>query len=428
MVGVLTTLSLFAFALLPVSADTFSINFEPSTYTSGNINGQDGWTSTGPFDQGVVTSPVISGSQSFRLSNAVTSGSFGDQTFSKSLVNEAGEVDSTGGGMSGGTRQSRFEAQFDFKSTLSAQQPGLAVSVSPDRGDGSRMSYLRFVDDVSGIDVFFDDVSGTTSPVSFDETQVANDLSRTTTHTAKFVIDYVDGPSNDVVKIYIDGILVKTGTTWENYYRFDAEASAEQTPRTTDDLIFRAGGTAAVGTLGNGFLFDNLIQLSGPAAPALVGPPTTFAECKGVLWKTFNNPTFTTKSKCEKYVKDHMHTIKGNDVIYTAYGLKREADLDMNTGDNAGSFEYDDTAKGWYNVKVSSVKVDGNQGWFAGRVVKASNPAWVGLWLFGKVQDNGPDKVWGSFTDQATAEAGVQAMSVPADGPFNVTKKNIKVD
>lgn len=428
---VLSLLSVFLVLLVPqlAFADSLSVNFEDPPYTVGSINGQDSWSATGPYDQGVVSSPVISGAQSLRLSNAVTSGSFGDQTFSKSLVNEAGEADSTSAGMSGGIRQNHFEAQFDFASTQLAEQPGLFVSVSPDRGDGSRMSYLGFEDTAGGIDVLFYDVQGENAGfqvANFVPTTVATGLSRAVTHSAKFVIDYVNGPSNDVVKIYIDGVLVHTGTTWENYYRFDTEASAEQTPRTTDDLLFRAGGVAA-STAGNGFLFDNLTLSSGPSGPVLVGPPTLFSQCAGVNWKTFNNPTFTKKNKCEKYVKDHMHTIKGNDVIYTANALKREADLNMNTGDNGGSFEYDDAAKGWYNVKVSSVKVDGNHGWFAGRVVKASNPAWVGLWLFGKVEDGTPDKIWGSFTDETSALAGVQAMSDPADGPFTVTKKNIKV-
>jgi hypothetical protein len=44
-------------------------------------------------------------------------------------------------------------------------------------------------------------------------------------------MDVIDGPSNDVVKVYIDGALVHTGTSWENYYRYDSEASAEQSPR-----------------------------------------------------------------------------------------------------------------------------------------------------------------------------------------------------
>lgn len=159
----------------------------------------------------------------------------------------------------------------------------------------------------------------------------------------------------------------------------------------------------------------------------LIGPPTTFVQCKNNGWKTFNNPAFKNKEKCEKYVKQHMKTITAKDIIYTANGLKREADMNMNTGDNGGSFEYDDAAKGWYNVKVSSVKVDGNFGYFAGRVMKASNPAWVGLWLFGKVENGTPDKIWGSFTDETTALAGVESMSTPADGPFTITKKDIKI-
>ncbi len=158
------------------------------------------------------------------------------------------------------------------------------------------------------------------------------------------------------------------------------------------------------------------------------GPPTLFSECSGTNWKTFNNPTFSKKSQCEKYVKDHQKTIRGQNVRYTAYGLKREVDMKMTTGENAGYFEYDDSAKAWYNVKVSSVKVDGDNGWFAGRVTKASNPSWVGLWLFAKVNDGTPDKIWGSFTDESTALNGVASMGTPIDGPFDITKKDIKIN
>ncbi|MFA6520648.1 MAG: peptidoglycan-binding protein [Candidatus Paceibacterota bacterium] len=231
------------------------------SFSLGSVNGQDGWSVAGSYDQAVVDNTYgysSFGCKSLRLSNAVTSGSFGDQTFSPSNSNEAGEIDSTNGDMSGGTRQNHFEAQFDFASTQSTQQSGLFISVSPDRGDGSRMSYLGFSDEAEGIDVIFYDTPGTDNPANFSPTTVASGLSRTTAHTAKFVIDYVDGPSNDIVKIYIDEVLVHTGTTWENYFRFDTEASAEPTPRTTDDLLFRVGGSAAPETDGSGFLFDNI--------------------------------------------------------------------------------------------------------------------------------------------------------------------------
>lgn len=269
----------YDFIMAPACDSTSSFD----SMSLGSVNGQDGWSSFGSYDQAVVPNSYgfnSFGCKTLRLSNGVASGSFGDQTFSVSNINEAGESTATNGGQSGGTRQNHFEAKFDFSSTQLEQQPGLVISVSPDRGDGSRMSYLRFEDSTNGINVFFDDVSGITSPVSFDEVQIASNLSRSTTHNAKFVIDFVDGPSNDIVKIYIDDILVKTGTTWENYYRFDNEASAEQGPRTTDNLIFRAGGSSVPANIGKGFLFDNISLSSStiiydttlPSVPVLESP------------------------------------------------------------------------------------------------------------------------------------------------------------
>lgn len=244
-----------SFAAEPCNGSSFD------AFSDGSVNGQGGWESTGPYDHEIVPNEYGFGSfgcKTLRISNAVTSGAFGDQTFSFSTTNEAGETTATNGGESGGTRQNRFEAEFDIAAANAAYQPGLALSISPDRGDGSRMSYLLFADSAGGIDVTFYDVSGTTSPVSFDSEVIATDLSRAVAHSIKFVMDFVEGPSNDVVNIYIDGVLVHTGTSWENYYRYDNEASAEQTVRTTDSLIFHTRGTAAPATAGNGFLIDNV--------------------------------------------------------------------------------------------------------------------------------------------------------------------------
>ena len=89
------------------------------------------------------------------------------------------------------------------------------------------MSYLRFEDRTDGVHVFFDDVTdngpiGTVA--TFNETDIAT-LSRATAHSIRFEIDFKNGPGNDVVKIFIDGKKAITGTTWENYYRYDPEAS-----------------------------------------------------------------------------------------------------------------------------------------------------------------------------------------------------------
>ncbi len=302
----------------PAFADSLSVNFENPPYTLGTINLQDGWTSTGAAGSGCAVydhavsaslSTVGFGSQSLRISNAVTSGCFGDMTFAKPLINSVGETGATAGTFSAGTKQTHFEMQFDIASAIpGSQQPGLFMSVSPDRGDGSRMSYVGFKDVAGGIDMIFYDVQGTGNPANF----VLTDLGTytRTPHTVKLVMDVVDGPSNDVVKVYVDGVLKHTGTSWENYYRFDSEASVEQSVRIVKTAIFRTGGTAAPATAGNGYLVDNFSTLSGPV---LVGPPTNKDQCKKDGWKTFNNPTFKNQGQCIKYVENHKDDDHDND-------------------------------------------------------------------------------------------------------------------
>lgn len=300
LVGVTAGALMLGATIIPSFADSHAINFETPTYSVGNINGQDGWSKTGPYDVAVVSNTygyAAFDAQSLRISNAVTSGSFGDHTFAKPLVDSVGEADATSGSFSEGTRQTHFEMQFDIASTKpSEQQTGLFMSVSPDRGDGSRMSYLGFEDVAGGVNVIFYDVQGTDNPANFVLTDLGT-YDRSTPHAVKLVMDVVDGPSNDVVKVYIDGTLVHTGTSWENYYRYDSESSAEQSPRIVKTVLFRVGGTAAPATIGNGYLVDNLSLTS--SSP--VGPPTSKDQCEKSGWKIFNNPTFKNQGQCVSY-------------------------------------------------------------------------------------------------------------------------------
>ena len=71
---------------------------------------------------------------------------------------------------------------------------------------------------------------------------IASGLSRTAPHKIKFVIDFVDGARNDVVKIYLDGTLKVTGTTWEDYYRFDPEQAGNGNQVPTVKKLTRAAG------------------------------------------------------------------------------------------------------------------------------------------------------------------------------------------
>jgi len=264
-------------------ADTVGpITFETSQgYMVGDINGQPlndnylpngKWSKTNPLiDAKVVTVsayPDAAGynfvGQALRISDAVTTGSFGDQTLSPGLADEAGETDAVNAGMSGGLRQPKFEASFMIGTTQLAQQLGLHLSVSPDRGDGARMSYLRFEDQSDGVHVFFDDVHqpGPCSPAgcaNFRESDIAT-LDRQHSHVITFLMQLKDGPHNDTVQIYIDGKLKKDGTSWEDYYRYDPEqsGSGNQVP-TVDKLLFRVGGNSNPTDLNNGFLIDRVL-------------------------------------------------------------------------------------------------------------------------------------------------------------------------
>ncbi len=251
---------------------TGPINFE--AYTLGSVNGQDDWSSTGPYDQAVVSNTygyASFGTQSLRMSNAITSGSFGDHTFSRRVVDPAGETGADYGGFSSGALQRHFEAQWDFASTVpGSEQTGLSVVASPDRGDGSRMSWVQMTDTPGGLDVNFFDVQGTSNPANFVESNVVTGLSRTVPHTIRITMDFIDGPSNDIVKVIVDGVLRHTGTSWENYYRYDSEQGPNgNVVPIVNRILYRTGGIAFPANAGNGFLLDNLSIATGPTSACI---------------------------------------------------------------------------------------------------------------------------------------------------------------
>jgi len=274
------------------------ITFEPADYHLGDINGQNDWLKTGPYDVAVAAIAAFPaaagysfGMQALRLSDAVTSGSFGDQTFTPGLSSPAGE----------GTAASHFDASFSIGTALATEQVGLHTSVSPDDGNGARMSYLRFEDQTDGVHVFFVDVTdnGPLGHVAnFKETRIAT-LSRASAHSIRFSIDFIDGPGNDVVRIYIDGALEISGTTWEDYYRYDPEAagSGNRVPMTSK-LLFRESGTPNPLNRGNGFLVDG-VSLSSSSSS---GSPTKKDDCKNGGWQTFDNLSFKNQGDCVSFV------------------------------------------------------------------------------------------------------------------------------
>ena len=149
--------------LLVSGVATASITlFESTLFHLGSVNGQSGvgpgaWKSAplgaipscnpnptrGQYDQEVVANTVAPtgeppgfGSQSLRMSNACASGEFFYQTYSPREPVQVGEA----------RLNKVFIAEFAFMSKTRAYQPGLFLSVSPDSGEGSRMSWVGLQD------------------------------------------------------------------------------------------------------------------------------------------------------------------------------------------------------------------------------------------------------------------------------------------
>lgn len=344
------------------SAATAATDFE--SFATGDVNGQGGWEKTGPsFDVEVVDGVSVAGfgDQSLRISNAVTSGSFGDQTFSAPIAGEAGETAAEGGLESVGPRTDYFEASWDFSSTTGALQEGLSVVASPDRGDGARMSWIQMADNsTDGLSVNFygyDTTNGGTCSdlVNFEFANLVSGLDRSVPHNIKVTMQFVDGVNNDVVEVYVDGALVHTGTSWEDYFRNCEGAET----RTVDSVLFRVSGTAAPAAAGNGFLIDNYMASNEAAdteAPAKV---------EGMTIKVGSDDLGCYPSINTRNITVDWDDSTADDLDFYRY----QADADgvapydftttVNQSQRSGTIRDLD---GTYNYRVAAVDESGNQG------------------------------------------------------------------
>ncbi|MFV8817779.1 hypothetical protein [Haliea sp. E17] len=267
---------------LPLAAHAnYSTDF--SGLTSGqSVDGQDGWTATGAWDEEIVD---IGGDLKWRLSNAVTAGSFGDMPFTPAFAPTAGETTATPA-----AGANIFEAEFSFQSATGAAQNGLAITISPDNGSGARLSYINITDSGSGLDVGFYDYDSTQPTVgpftNFQFSTLASGLDYSSAHTLRIAIFFAEGPSknpvdpatspNDVVMVWVDGALVHTGSTWEQYYPENQPGTPG--PYSISQLLFRVSGTAQPALSGGGLLFDDFAVSTQAVADvaafnALMAPP-----------------------------------------------------------------------------------------------------------------------------------------------------------
>lgn len=330
----------------PVMAQSFT-DFESFT-TGVSVDGQDGWRASNPnWDEEVVQ---LSGNVAWRVSNAVTSSSFGEQPFAKPSGLFAGETGSTHIYSGNSAVTDTFYASFDIWPVIAGPQPGLDITISPDDGQGSRQSFLSIEDNGNGIDIDFYDTDAN-HPVNnqnggFRLTEITG-LSYGL-HNIAFEITFVDGNvidpdgtvhGNDIVNLYVDGNLVHTGTTWESYFWTTTEGQTEPSIRAIDTLLFRLSTPGFSSDGPGGFYIDN-VQI-GSEAPQ-PGPENAYFN----VTKTFgdgNTETVDVTLICDAgYPLSQTTTIAGGDPSGVTFVLTNipEAGADCEVSESGGPAGY----------------------------------------------------------------------------------------
>ena len=329
-------------------------------FALGNPLGQNGWTANdvggynaANFDAAIVDPSAVwgteLGSRALRLSNAVTSGGYGNQLQSANLVDSAGETDAVSP-IAGGNRQSRLSWTIKFASATQAYQPGLAVGFAADPGNGARMASFRIVDEPGGFRV---DVTTLDESIpDFVVTTIASGLSHTEVHTLQFSLDFVDGVNNDVLWIQTDDDGCNTFTTsgsWEQYHRFYA---GNPTPITfpVDTILFRLSGAAQPSLVGGGILFDtvDLSSSTVPAMPAPGVPVVTSAPGVAAVGQHVDVTYATVATNACQPVTSYTATL-------TPQGGGSPITLTSSTPD----FDFDAVPAGIYDVAVTATNAAG---------------------------------------------------------------------
>jgi hypothetical protein len=168
-----------------------------------------------------------------------------------------------------------------FASATKTYQPGLAITFSPDRGDGARMSFFRITDQPGGLQVSIIYVTVGTAD-GFVETVVATGLARDQVHHFEFSLDFVDGPGNDVLWTNVGGQCgsFAASGSWEDYHRYTKEGGPPHNTKTADSLLIRistvASDAESSALLGHGLLVDD-VSLTSSTVPPMppLGTPTS---------------------------------------------------------------------------------------------------------------------------------------------------------
>ena len=94
--------------------------------------------------------------------------------------------------------------------------------------------------------------------MNFNETDIAT-LTAGQEHVVRFDMSLTPSNGKDTVRVYLDGQLKETGTSWKIYYQDDPEQAPQnhQVP-VTNSLIMQARGAANAIDADKGFLIDSV--------------------------------------------------------------------------------------------------------------------------------------------------------------------------
>jgi hypothetical protein len=226
-----------------------------NSFSLGSVNGQGGWGITGGYDQEVVNVGI--GDNALRVSNRTMSGSFSDQLFAPRpgvFVGESSTANSYSPVIS-----NHLNVSFRFSTATQAVQDDARSTFSTDDGTGGRQSFIALRGCGAGqvcVDTFDVLPDGSfAGPI-----QLAAGL--TGWHTLAIDLQFNDGPGNDVVQYLIDGVVVHTNTSWEEYYTANQPLLHPFGVANQTLLIRESSGPCA--NRCDGFLLDDVVVTTVP--------------------------------------------------------------------------------------------------------------------------------------------------------------------
>ena len=184
------------------------------------------------------------------LANDPTSGDFGGP-YSPSLSFSVGETPT---GADGDT----LSFSFNFKAASSTPDGSRIEIDLGTEGRDDRYNFMAIEHTATGLRLVqntpqADGINWQNNSFNWEtgNIQLGPDMDPNVEHTITVIFRAIDGSNNDIIEYYVDGVLVGTGSSFENFGEFHLAQPHSSAVREVTNILFRAGEPA-----GNGFPQD----------------------------------------------------------------------------------------------------------------------------------------------------------------------------